>query len=104
MAYSGNYDNEERCAYCGRVIPNESQICILCGGAKPRKQTNYDRIRNMSVEEMAEFMYYASDEICFENCTKDTGNRYFCKFGENVDFSNCKRCMKQWLEREVQGE
>jgi hypothetical protein len=49
----GHIDNEERCAYCDRVIPDGSQVCILCGGAKPRKQTNYDRIRNMSVEEMA---------------------------------------------------
>ena len=65
------------------------------------KKTNYDRIRNMGVEELAEFMYSAPDKICFENCTRDTGNKYSCKFGEGVDVSNCLKCMKQYLESEV---
>lgn len=67
-------------------------------------KNQYDRIRNMSVEEMADFMYSATDKICFENCTKDTGNKYSCKFGENVDFFNCIKCMKQYLESEVDTE
>lgn len=65
------------------------------------KQTNHERIKAMSVEELAEFMYSAPDKICFENCTKNTGNKFSCKFGENVDFYNCVMCMKQYLEREV---
>lgn len=64
-------------------------------------KTKYDRIRNMDVEELAEFMYSAPDKICFENCTRDTGNKYSCKFGEGVDVSNCLKCMKQYLESEV---
>ena len=73
----------------------------LIKGHIDRKQRQIDRIRNMSVEELAEFMYSAPDKICFENCTKETGNKYSCKFGENVDLSNCIKCMKQYLESEV---
>ena len=67
------------------------------------KQSNFDRIKAMNVEELAEFMHSAPDKICFENCTKDTGNKFSCKFGENVDLSNCIKCMKQYLESEVEN-
>ena len=48
--------NAEHCVCCGKVIPEGSQYCIVCGMEKPKKQTNYDRIRNMSVEELADFI------------------------------------------------
>ena len=59
--------------------------------------TNYDRIRNMSVEEMAEFMY-ETNEDCENFCafTKDKkchsfeGGKQTCIIG-----------IKQWLESEV---
>lgn len=66
-----------------------------------KKERQIDKIRNMSIDELAEFMYSAPDKICFENCTKETRNKYSCKFGENVDSSNCIKCMKQYLESEV---
>ena len=68
-----------------------------------KKQTNYDRIKSMSLEQLAEFLYSASDEICFANCSRDTGNKFACKFGNDVSFENCKNCMKEYLESEVQG-
>ena len=43
---------------------------------------HYERIKAMSIDELAEFMYSAADKICFDNCTQDTGNKYSCKFGE----------------------
>ena len=64
------------------------------------KTTNIDRIRIMPTEQVAEFMYGAADKICFENCTKDTNNKFSCKFGEDVDPNNCINCMKAWLNRE----
>lgn len=63
--------------------------------------TNFEKIKSMSVEELAEFMYSANDKICFENCTRDTGNKYSCKFGGGCTPENCVRCMKQYLESEV---
>ncbi len=66
--------------------------------------TKYEQVLNMSVEELANFIYDAADKICFENCTKDTGNKYSCRFGENVPPERCIECMKQYLKSEVQGE
>lgn len=53
--------------------------------------TNYDRIKAMSVEELADVLYDANDKICFENCSASTGNKFSCHFGENVDVSECKK-------------
>ena len=66
--------------------------------------TNFDRIKTMSIEEMAEFMYSANDKICFDNCKKATSNKYSCKFGEDVTTENCMRCMKEYLESEGDTE
>lgn len=63
--------------------------------------TNYDRIKAMSVEEMADVLYDVTDKICFQNCSASTGNKFQCPCGENLDISNCKNCMKKWLESEV---
>lgn len=67
-------------------------------------QTNFDRVKNMSVKKLAEFIYDAADKICFENCTKDTGNKYQCRFGEGVPPERCVQCMAIWLKSEVENE
>ena len=56
----------------------------------------------MNSEQLAEFIYSAPDKICFENCAKNTGDKYSCKFGESVEPSNCIKCMKAYLESEAQ--
>lgn len=52
----GHIDNAERCVCCGRVIPEGIQYCVICGQKPKQKQRQIDRIRNMSVDELAEFM------------------------------------------------
>ena len=53
----GHIDNENRCACCHRIIPEGSHYCIICGDVpKRKKQRQIDRIRNMSIDELAEFM------------------------------------------------
>lgn len=66
--------------------------------------TNFESIKNMTVEELANTLYYANDKICFENCNKITGNKYTCPIGEKAEPENCKDCMKRWLESEVDTE
>ena len=63
--------------------------------------TNFEKIKAMDVEDLANVIYKANDEICFNNCISDTGNKFSCKFGENVDERNCQECMKNWLESEA---
>ena len=62
---------------------------------------NYERIKNMSVEEMAEVLYRANDDICFHNCTQDTGNKFECSLGDNLKPEHCLSCMKRWLLSEA---
>ena len=61
-----------------------------CPFEKPK--TNYDRIRNMSIEGMAEFM----KGLVVTGACNDFGIPHQRKCN-----GNCKECIKQWLESEV---
>lgn len=86
----GHIDNENRCACCHRIIPEGSHYCIICGDVpKRKKQRQIDRIRNMSVEEMARLL-----------------NKCDCEYPPYCKEPNgcgrlCLVCAKQWLESEV---
>jgi hypothetical protein len=67
-------------------------------------KNQYDRIRDMSVKEMAQILHDANDDICFEVCSNGTGNKYCCPKGEGVSTEDCVLCIKKWLEREVDTE
>lgn len=57
--------------------------------------TNYDLIKSMSVEEMAEFATY-----CAEDLIKDITS-FECTHCEE---KHCTKCIKQWLLQEVSDE
>lgn len=57
---------DNTCIRCGRIIPEGGHICLACGDyddqqrfrpPKHARQTNGDRIRAMSNEELARFIY-----------------------------------------------
>lgn len=57
---------DNTCISCGRVIPEGRHICLACGDyddihtfrpPKHARQTNGDRIRAMSNDELARFIY-----------------------------------------------
>lgn len=56
-------------------------------------RTNYDRIKSMSVEEMAEYLsdHWSCIDCAFE---KDCDDNYI----------SCHKNIKQWLEQEVNDE
>ena len=62
--------------------------------------TNFEKIKAMSVEQIAKYIYIKDDalrdEICISNCP--------CNNGEDVESDNCIRCIKKWLESEIEGE
>lgn len=70
--------------------------------------TQFDRIKAMSVEELArvidKYDLGISSKICFEKCEKMTGDKYHCSYPEEERESKCIDCVKEWLESEVQGE
>lgn len=84
---NGHIDGSDRCAICGRDIPEGRQYCVICGKVGKGKQTNYDRIRNMSVEELAEFL-----ENTNSNCAIKLGDGYIVRD---------KLYIRIWLEAEV---
>ncbi len=96
---NGHIDEVNKCVICGREIPEGSQYCVICGKVGKGKQTNYDRIRNMSVEEMAKFI-----KNTIEDCEKYCA---FTKNGKCHSFGiedNCAKGIKLWLESEVDTE
>ncbi len=67
----------------------------ICGRAK---QTNYDKIKNMSVHQMAEYLYTHDDSLNDKICKSAHKE---CPFGDNVESKNCIECVRQWLESEA---
>ena len=88
--------------FCERVLGTGEECnnvdctgCVFADGTGAKfidKITNYDRIRNMSIDEMAEFM---------NECGHDFPP--YCDY-EKVDTcdQNCLSCAKEWLESEVE--
>lgn len=60
--------------------------------------TNFDRIKSMGVEEMAEYIYIHDDDLNDVICKSMHVN---CPFGDDVTSENCLLCIKKWLESEV---
>lgn len=62
---------DNTCICCGRIIPEGRQICLHCGeyddqqrfkpDALPIVRTNGDRIRQMTDEELAQFLCQISE-------------------------------------------
>ena len=94
----GHIDNVDRCVCCGKIIPEGRQVCFICGKEKAKKQTNYDRIRNMSVEELAGFLRAATEDL--ENCRYCPANK-FCDENYAKFADGCYGILKAWLESEV---
>ncbi len=92
---NGHIDGTNTCVICGREIPEGNQVCVICGKVPSKLQTNYDRIRNMSVEEMAKLLAqrnFSCMRFCknCESCNQNTFCYPFCIDG-----------IKKWLESEV---
>lgn len=67
--------------------PRDNEPCCRCDS----RQTNADRIRNMSDEELADTLFASCLEIMkLEECT-NTDNR-----------GVCKRCVLEWLQSEAE--
>ena len=90
----------EICKKCTHEnVPESGFPCHLCGylvgadksqiGAFKKKQTNADRIRNMTDEELA--------KILFGSCLEVMG-REQCNSFHN---EGCEKCVVQWLKSEV---
>ena len=61
------------------------------------RKTNFDKIKEMSVEEMSEFL------VRVYTTYTDCRNEGRCKWEDYPTHDKgCKDCFKEWLEREVE--
>ncbi len=92
--WKDNHNGTFECSVCGGKSPKK-KWCGDCGAKMDKgnkKQTNYDRIRNMSIEELARFRNNTSIcNMCIfdyaRDCAQTQQDRYMG--------------VKQWLEAEV---
>lgn len=66
--------------------------------------THFEEIKQMNVDGLAAVINDSRDDICFETCTKSTGNKFVCPHGEEPEIVHCKACVKKWLESEVEDK
>lgn len=56
--------------------------------------TNLEKIRQRSLEEVAQDIYYNDDKLMSKICLK------CCPYGDEVERDDCISCVKQWLLKE----
>ena len=80
------------CAFGIEQNCDECRMCIKDG----KKQTNADRIRSFSDEELAEFLPIVSDFMCkpTDKCMENIFNHGECE--------KTKECALKWLQSEVE--
>lgn len=85
-------DSEEKisCNCQRNSNSRDNEPCCRCDS----KQTNADRIRNMSDEELAEF------NLCPHMVNWKKGNYDTCAHPNGKD--GCKKCMLDWLQSEAE--
>ncbi len=90
-----------KCSICNTKRYGRTPYCSVCGskmdGSYKETVTNYDRIMNMSIDEIADYIYTHDDNLNDLICKSVHDN---CPHGENIKPENCKSCIKQWLLRE----
>ena len=87
------------CVCCGREIPEGSQYCVICGQKPKQKQRQIDRIRNMSVDELAKWLAMHIDHYKAPYEVKEIyANAIDNKTGKGVIWIEA---FKRYLESEV---
>lgn len=88
IKYDNCKDCHSRCVHAGK---DRKFVCInsvSCKITTGKSQTNFERIKNMSVEELAEFLY-SGNECGF--C-----NQFGVDTGRKCD-GDCVECIEHWL-------
>lgn len=85
---------------CALGIEQDCNECRMCG-KDSKKRINADRIRNMTNEELAQFLLKVNTAYA-EPCM--TGEKD-CKWEDYPTHDKgCKDCFKEWLESECDAE
>lgn len=82
----------KKCGECGKTYSSNSTYAEICKDFEKKKMTNFEKIKQMSVDEMAQ-----------NNMGGFLGCPYLCS--PDIDCNedkNCIYCVKHWLESEVE--
>ena len=82
-----NYETNHTCNCKHNRNSRDNEPCCRCDS----RQTNADRIRNMSDEELADTLFNS----CLEFMHIDE-----CHYADNVGM--CKKCISEWLQSEAE--
>ena len=101
-----NYDNLTKVRNLGQRCYNEvlDKIKPYVEVVDKIQITNYDRIKSMSVDELAEFLEDEDNlatQYCNKNCCVHFEGNGDCKADRTVKRNSCVQAVKQWLESEV---
>lgn len=78
------------------TVESKKDIRHTCNGSGKTPQTNADRIRGMSDEELAEqLLYYGFDK----HCTNDPACVAMLDTNARIPEERCKNCALQWLKQ-----
>lgn len=88
-----NFDRDNMLKYYAELIGTLAEISTIQGFEVENPQTNADRIRNMSDEELAEFMAY--NAYCEECYVKKDDS---CCYPDGT----CKQKHLEWLQSEAE--
>ena len=86
-----NYETNHTCNCQHNSNPRDNEPCCRCNG----KQTNADKIRNMSDEELAEFLDIVGEDGISSQYA-DVPCDCCCEKTE------CSKCWKEWLQSEAE--
>ena len=90
VASTQNYETSHTCNCQHNSNSRDNEPCCRCDS----RQTNADRIRNMSDEELAE------SNLCPHMVNWKKGNYDTCVHPNDKDA--CKKCMLDWLQSEAE--
>ena len=82
------------------VFPFE---CPVCGRKTNMQQTNADRIRSMTDEELSEFLTHMNPTNC-QDCAFSHGWHCQPDRDDYSSFEKCKEGRKRWLKQPFEGE
>lgn len=92
------------CSTCNSS-ETECDVWHNCGKDCPdwtaKKQTNADRIRAMSDEELAELIYSFEDLNAPDYCLRKKECGYMLNDNIIIPSENCQKCLLHWLKQEV---
>lgn len=87
------------CKKCGGIAGWDSYfqswICTRCGNEEPKPITNADKIRSMTNEQLADWLYREAcvAKWCGANPNLTPGSK-------ECDEADCMECIVMWLEKE----